>query len=404
VCATWRTTLDEVSVWARLDLSPSSGVAVRVTDAVLAGAAAKARGQLQALDVTECARVSFHTLLAVVQANGALRELCAGAREHALPQTLDADCVQRLLQAAPQLLACHAHVLGWNSVPDAQRMLRKEAPFQLLHLRTLRVGFEDDADEASGLEVAEDVAAHASLERVELQCAPFATLAALDAAVDAVLRARQLVSLRFWFCHLVPASAPALVRLVSSGTLTELSIYQDYALLDMPAAALLGAALHASNTITYLHISALLWRDADVAAALLRALTGHRSLRTLKLANGSFAVLEVGAAAGPALGALVAANAPALTELDVGYSSLHDEALRPLFAALPRNTHLRTLDVAHNGMSEAFTRDVLLPAVRANASLRRLVAWMPAHDEDNAFAREAQALVAARGAPVEAAE
>ncbi len=74
VCRGWRVTLDEVSLWTRLVLSPSSGV--RVTDAVFAGAAAKARGQLAALDVSGCPRVSLDALLAVVQANGgALREL-----------------------------------------------------------------------------------------------------------------------------------------------------------------------------------------------------------------------------------------------------------------------------------------------------------------------------------------
>jgi hypothetical protein len=45
--------------------------------------------------------------------------------------------------------------------------------------------------------------------------------------------------------------------------------------------------------------------------------------------------------------------------------------LRPLFEALPRSTHLRTLDCYHNDATEACTRDVLLPLVRANTSLRR---------------------------------
>jgi hypothetical protein len=51
VCRGWGYVLSELSLWTRLDLLPSSGVRVRVTDAVLAGAAAKARGQLAALDV-----------------------------------------------------------------------------------------------------------------------------------------------------------------------------------------------------------------------------------------------------------------------------------------------------------------------------------------------------------------
>jgi hypothetical protein len=75
----WQRMLDEVGFWTRLDLSPASGVAVRITDAVLRGAARKARGQLSALDVSDCAHVSFKAMLDVVRANSsALRELCVG--------------------------------------------------------------------------------------------------------------------------------------------------------------------------------------------------------------------------------------------------------------------------------------------------------------------------------------
>jgi hypothetical protein len=102
------------------------------------------------------------------------------------------------------------------------------------------------------------------------------------------------------------------------------------------------------------------------------------------------------AAAGAAFGALVAANAPALTDLSVA-CNLRDDHLRPLLNALRTNTHLRALDVAASDISAAFVRDVLLPAVRANTSLRCLAA---AYDDDTedvgASAREAEALVAAR--------
>ncbi len=66
----------------------------------------------------------------------------------------------------------------------------------------------------------------------------------------------------------------------------------------------------------------------------------------------------------------MAANAPALTELDVRSCELGDEGLRPLFDALPANTHLTSLDCRSNTLTEGFARDVLLPAVRANTSLR----------------------------------
>jgi hypothetical protein len=83
----WCATLWELSLWTRLNLSPSSGVRVRVMDAVLAGASAKARGQLAALDVSGCDDASFDELLPVVRTNGgALRELRDGTRTE---QTLD---------------------------------------------------------------------------------------------------------------------------------------------------------------------------------------------------------------------------------------------------------------------------------------------------------------------------
>jgi hypothetical protein len=82
----------------------------------------------------------------------------------------------------------------------------------------------------------------------------------------------------------------------------------------------------------------------------------------------------------------------------VSWSRFGDVGLRPLFDALPANTHLRTLNVAGNDMSEAFARDVLLPAVRANGCLCKLVAHDPRYEQEIAFMDEAQTLVAARGA------
>ncbi len=54
------------------------------------------------------------------------------------------------------------------------------------------------------------------------------------------------------------------------------------------------------------------------------------------------------------------------------HCSLGDKGLRPLFDALPRNTHLRTLRCADDNMSEELAHDVLLLPVRANTSLTDL--------------------------------
>jgi hypothetical protein len=55
VCRGWRAVTSEPSLWTRLNLSPSSGVSVAVTDAVLRGAAARAHDGLVWLDVSDCA-------------------------------------------------------------------------------------------------------------------------------------------------------------------------------------------------------------------------------------------------------------------------------------------------------------------------------------------------------------
>ncbi len=75
-----------------------------------------------------------------------------------------------------------------------------------------------------------------------------------------------------------------------------------------------------------------MWHDMDAAAALLGALTGHRSLRKLTLFNA----------------------------------------------------HLRSLDFYGIAISHSCARDRLLPAVRANTSLRQLFV-----DEEHIWAQDA---------------
>jgi hypothetical protein len=135
----------------------------------------------------------------------------------------------------------------------------------------------------------------------------------------------------------------------------------------------LAAALRANSTLTSLSLKgAGVFHDAAAGVALLDAMTGHASVQTLSLFYNHVADADR-AAVGAALGALIAADAPALTHLDVRWCNLGDDGLRALFQALPHNTHLRALECTQNGISDAFARDVLLPAVRANTSLRKLV-------------------------------
>ena len=151
-------------------------------------------------------------------------------------------------------------------------------------------------------------------------------------------------------------------------------------LLDELAGGQLADAFATSRTLTELVLDEVLfWDDAAAAASIVRALTGHPSLESLNLSFNS--PPEDGVAGAAALlGQLVAANAPALKELSVKASHLGDEGLRPAFQALPRNTHLRKLDCWSTGSSRQFARDVVLPAVRVNTSLRTLTANNPGTD------------------------
>jgi hypothetical protein len=392
VCRGWRAVLRERSLWLRLDLSEASGLARPATDALLRAAAARVDGQLHFLDVSECeAGITPACLLAVVTANaGALRQLRVW---HGASRTLGLDATQALLRAAPQLRVFDADV-ACDSVANAQRLLRNEGAFAPLRLRKLRVRF-DIQTEATVLSLAADVTSHPSLSDLFLVGAPLDTPAALNATVAAAL-ANGFSSLTLASCRLSPASAPALARLLGSGALRLLCIVNDERpLLDAAAAAVLGDALRANRTLDSLLLASnALWRDPAVTAILLGAITAHHSLQTVHLCNDPMG--DAQEAAGAALGALVAADAPALLFLDLCDCGLQEAALGPLVDALPANTHLYALALGEVTASAKFLRERLLPAVRANTSLTSIEITVTGEGES--AAREAQEIVNSRGA------
>ncbi len=243
--------------------------------------------------------------------------------------------------------------------------------------------------------LAADVAAHFWLAELCLYDACQGDPAALDAVVDAAL-ARRLSALKLMHCCLSPESVPALVRLLAGDTLTELSMVSGGALLlDEPAATLLGDVLRTNTSLTALRLSRWrLWNNPAAAVVFCAALAGHPRLHTIDLSDNHMHGIEETSAS---LGALVAANAPALQQLDISISRLGDAGMGPLVDALRQNTHLRVLNCAVNEMSEAFARDRLLPAVRANTSLRKLTVLHAGSTQYVPWsAREAAALVAVR--------
>jgi hypothetical protein len=369
-----------------------------VTDALLRAATARSAGRLETLDVTGCARVTHAALLAAVTANsGTLRELQMRGATRTDTTVAQAEA---LLRAAPGLRACHAGVQT-SEVPVARAMLRADLPFAALRLHRLRVRAATfPFAEHAVLALVADLPTCTSIREFELVTALLNGPAALDALVDAAVACR-LRALRLIDCTLDAASAPALARLLGGGALAELDISgRGEPFLDAPAAAVLANALRACSTLTALmlrHVS--FWDDPGVATVLLGALTGHASLRTLVLSHNLINDANP-AAVSAALGALVAANAPALQEVKLHNCGLSDSELRPLFDALPGNTHLRTLNCNVNKLTNAFACNALLPAVRANGSLRLLSCTLQRNVSaagKQALA-EAEALVAQRAA------
>jgi hypothetical protein len=404
VCPAWRDTLRaERSLWTRLDLSPGSGgLAQPATDALLRAAAARAGRQLHTLDVSDCALLSRPALLTVIQTNaGALRELrvagCAAncARPGCEPLGGVAR-LQYLLRAAPALRVLEADLVCFEE--DASEPLRNEnGAFGPLRLRAVELYRQDVHARRAPLALMADVAAHAfpltALSLYDITMSP----AELGAVVDAVLR-MPLQKFVLRGCRTGKAGAPSLARLAGGATLTELCLLNDFNMRDEAGAALLGDALRANSTLTSLTLENE-WAMTAPAAALVRALTGHGSIRKLGLhfnISSSPTADEAAeqAALAAAFGALVEADAPALEELDVSHSEIDDARMGPIVVALPRNTHLRVLRICYStslDMSKAFVRQRLLPAVRANTSLRTLETALKFR-----AAREAEALVKAR--------
>ena len=383
VCCAWRDSLADPAVWTVLDLSPESGVRRPVTEDVLRGAAARARGQLVALNADGCEELTTDAVLEVVTSNRCLLKLSTACTQYSgFPfrpvdwRRAAFEFDRQLAAAAPQLLSFKTHVDA-PSLADAMCVLRGEAPFGAL--QPLELGISYDArSERGDAAVLAFCSAVASTQRppqsLFLEKFPLETPGALDTLFVASI-ARQLRGLVLIECHLTPASLPALASVIHSGVLESLSIdNNNLQLFNESTCEALADAIATNRTLKTLILHKVrLWHDARCSTAIIHALTGHPTLEHLSISSSEAPAGQD--AAGAALGRLVAANTPALTDLDLDRSRLRDEGLRPLFEALPHNTHLRTLDVRFNLVSVGFARDTVLPAVEANTSLRELRAY-----------------------------
>jgi hypothetical protein len=380
VCRAWRSTLlSERSLWTTLHVRDvRSSVPL---PALLRTAVQLAGGCVTSIDVSDW---SGHRggLTAIVTACAAsLRELRMLHPSRADPHAwLHPFSAAELLHAAPALTALHADVHFRAPGEEDGGCLRGEPPFGPLRVRHLYV-VAGGAQPGVLTALAADCAAHESLAELALGAANLSADGVLDAFVGAA-HARRLARLELSSCPLGASTAAALARLLGEGgeALATLVLRSDGPpAMDEAGATTVSDALRANATLTSLTLrGSSLAGDARACAALLRGADGHASLRRLRFCTSAESYVTVtpspaaAAALGGALGALLAANAPALTQLDVSDCHLGDDALRALLDGLRANTHLRALDMACNEASAAFSRDALLPAVRANGSLRAL--------------------------------
>ena len=418
----WNAMLADRGLWTRLDLSPRAGVTCTVNIGALQAAAARAGRELRELDVSGCPMLSTAAICAVATANAAtLRavtvcavrcELFAGAEATAIPFGMDAEEVSALLRAAPHLQTLDADVFAGDDALQARAVLRNEQPFGPLRIRHIMVNvlYYDDA---ALVRFAGDVAAHASLCGLVLFNTPVASHAALDALVSAMITraaCAPFTSFGLAFGRLPYWPVHSLARLVAGcgGTLKRLLLYGIVdSIVDVDGAAVLANALRES-ALTHLLFSAQnrLWGNPHAAQLLLSSLVAHPTLRVLEMYLNVHDALQCPVEVSLALAALVEADAAALAELHIHGNYYGDDALRPLFQALPRNTHLRALSCHCNNLSASFARDVALPAVRANASLTKLRMLNERHEgneESAPLKRALEAEVAARSASAAAA-
>lgn len=194
-----------------------------------------------------------------------------------------------------------------------------------------------------------------------------------ELAVRTCLLDYRLRDLFVFDCSVTPALAPDLTWALDNARLIGLKITGDFGgarLLAADSVTPLCAAL-AGSSLRDLDLKRLnLFQAPELGIKLLGALKGHPTLKELSLADNP--VPEAArASVGAAFAALLTTESP-LINLIVDFCALGDAGMRPLLEALRVTPKLKCFDCCGSRVSGAFARNVFLPAIRANTSLRRL--------------------------------
>ena len=386
VCRAFRFVASEPAIWAEVDLTPAGGVAclgsnpskalrclaprLAQTRVLRLPRAYSTRGQPR--DTTWADVMQTLSALARDSRLPALRELRLDGSINADERGMEA--LRALLAAAGQLTRLEVAMLraGCDDVAAVLTLPR-------LHATAVSFGHVALAD----------------TETLEAVCAALQEHEALRECVATTVRGHVLgqfvdvaIARRLTAVGLRRVVGPLdalfhIQRLVrDSAALRRLSLSFASGV-HAGTVQVLAAALRGNSTLQELE-----WEDGDlwlsqhvdVGVALCAALEGHESLTTLSFyVRRSNPAFVHWAALDASLAAVLAAarELKSLTlHVSVDGSGLPDgaakcAALPLLFDAVAQNRYLRTLDL-DVPVRPAFLRDVALPALRANVSLRRL--------------------------------
>ena len=368
----WRALLSEPRFWLVLDFSAGSGVVACVTEKLLFAAGERRRGNLHTLDLTG-ANHSLdpeHLVQFVAAHSQSLRSVTA-PRSYGL----SADRVTRLCRSAP---LCTLQCCALCDPAEARPLLRCEDPCALLHVFKLSVVNFDNNQQAV-LDMAAALPSHSGkIEELIVSYASLRNVAVADALMRGIAEAR-VSDFTFIDCHLAPASLPGLTRLLQAGCLERLDIdnvdMNNLGLILFEVGPDLTAFCHAlrSSRLQALELRwCELWRDPAAAGELLSALVGHQTLRELSLIwDRPGDRDDARRSAGEQFASLIR-HSSALHKLYLCVNYLGEAGLAPIFEALPCSSTLKEMIFGYEGISGKFARDVILPAVRANTSLRTL--------------------------------
>ena len=284
--------------------------------------------------------------------------------------------VDAMLRVAQGLLCFEADV--WCSFEDAQALLPGHGQYSVVHIRRLVMGPKYNhlgekvlTSIQDAMSLARDLRLHPFLQELGIYDVALRTPAVLGALVDAVI-ACGLTAVHFTSCFLGPQSATHLARLLRDAPRLLTLFIEGDDLFDAASSPIFAAALRTSS-LTDLHLSFVeLWQHDGVGHVLVDALVGHPTLQEISLNLNMIQFRDPLNTVGACLARLVAANSPSLHTLSLAHCEAGDAALRPIFAALPSNTNLRTLLLNGNKLSATFAHNVVLPSARANTALRKL--------------------------------